>query len=93
MKYILFVAVFLIINVQFSFAQGRVDGFYKGKGNIELAIGGGVEFASHYFAGTDKISLSREIYYSSLTVASGITDCFDIYLNIPYVMIGNESSI
>jgi len=82
-----------LLNSLFSFGQGRVDGFYKGKGNIELAFGGGVEFDSKYFAGYDKIDLSRKIYNASITISTGLFERLDLYLNIPYVKIGNEKSI
>lgn len=95
MRFVYFAGLILILlfNSSLNFAQGRVDGFYKGKGNIELAIGGGVEFASKYFAGTDKIGLSRTILNSSLTVSTGLVNRLDFYLNIPYVSIGDERSI
>lgn len=85
--------VFISMNGLFVSAQGRVDGFYKGKGNIELAYGGGVEFASHYFAGRDKIELSRAILNTSLTVGTGLFDRLDLYMNIPYVSINEASSV
>ncbi|WP_107040176.1 hypothetical protein [Brumimicrobium mesophilum] len=95
MKFIstLSLIMILVLNSGFSFGQGRVDGFYKGKGNIELAFGGGVEFASKYFAGNDKIGLSRKIYNSSLTVSTGLFDRLDLYIHIPYVAIGDQNSI
>jgi hypothetical protein len=82
-----------ILNYSFFSAQGRVDGFYKGKGNIELALGGGAEFATHYFAGRNRIGLSRTILNTSLTIGTGLLDRLDLYLNIPYVSIGKVSSI
>jgi hypothetical protein len=57
---------------QILLSQGRVDRFYKGKGNIEVAIGGGVEFATKYFAGRNKIGLSRTIITYSLTIATDL---------------------
>jgi hypothetical protein len=85
--------VLITVNSLFISAQGRVDGFYKGKGNIELAIGGGVEFDKHYYAGRNKIELSRTIYNSSLTIGTGLLNRLDLYLNIPYVSIGNAKSV
>jgi hypothetical protein len=83
----------IIVNSLFISAQGRVDGFYKGKGNIELAFGGGAEFATHYFAGNNRIGLSRTILNTSLTIGTGLLDRLDLYLNIPYVKIGKFSSV
>lgn len=86
-------SIVFIIYSSFLSAQGRVDGFYKGKGNIELALGGGTEFASHYFAGNNRIDLSRTISNVSLTVGTGLFNRLDLYLNIPYVSIGEVSSV
>lgn len=85
--------IFLIMNTSHITAQGRVDGFYKGKGNIELALGGGAEFASHYFAGNNRIGLSRKILNTSLTIGTGLLNRLDLYINIPYVSIGKVSSV
>ena len=90
---IICLAFFLTVNLSFTSAQGRVDGFYKGKGNIELALGGGAEFASHYFAGNNRIGLSRTILNTSLTVGTGLFNRLDLYINIPYVSIGKVSSV
>ncbi|MEX2484714.1 MAG: hypothetical protein WED10_09145 [Brumimicrobium sp.] len=89
---LLTVALF-IFSISITYSQGRVDGFYKGKGNIEVALGGGSEFASHYFAGTNKIGLSRTILNTSLTIGTGLLDRLDLYMNIPYVSIGEVSSV
>lgn len=73
--------------------QGRVDGFYKGKGMIEVGLGGGIEFDNAFFAGTNKINLSREIRSASLFIGTGLTEKLDLYINIPYVSIGNAQSV
>lgn len=85
--------IFFILEFSMVSAQGRVDGFYKGKGNIELAIGGGAEFATHYFAGKNRIGLSRTILNTSLTIGTGLFDRLDLYLNIPYISIGTVHSV
>ncbi len=89
--YVLFLFPLLFSSTILS--QGRVDGFYKGKGNIEVAFGGGAEFDTHYFAGRNRINLSRTIITSSLTVGTGLYDRLDLYLNIPYVSIGAFRSV
>lgn len=83
----------LLLPISIMFAQGRVDGFYKGKGNIEVALSGGAEFASHFYAGTDRINLARNIYNTSLTISNGLHERLDLYLNIPYVLIGGVGSV
>lgn len=89
----IYLILLFLLNVSNITAQGRVDGFYKGKGNIEIALGGGAEFASHYFAGNNRIGLGRTILNSSLTIGTGLLERLDLYLNIPYVSIGEFSSV
>lgn len=74
-------------------AQGRVDGFFKGKGNSELVIGGGTERNNKFYAGTDKISLGRDINHVSIFAAYGITEKFDVYVSAPYIWLNDENSI
>ena len=76
-----------------SYSQGRVDGFYNGKGNTEIVLGGGTEFAKRYFAGNDKISVSRTIYNANIFIAAGLFNKLDLYLSTPYVSINKTGSI
>lgn len=76
-----------------TFSQGKVDGFFKGKGNTEIVLGGGAEFADKYFAGRNKVSLSRTIYNANIFIASGLLDNLDLYLATPYVIINDVKSI
>lgn len=75
------------------YSQGRVDGFYKGKGNTEIVWGGGAEFDKKYFADDGKIDLVRTIYNTSLFVASGLSDNIDLYISIPYIKINDQKSV
>lgn len=92
-KFYYFFIICFVFNAFSGVCQGRVDGFYKGKGSIEVGLGGGIEFDNVYFAGTNKINLSREIRNASLFIGAGLTDKLDLYLNIPYVSIGNFQSV
>lgn len=83
--------VFLVIYVFPGFSQSPVDGFYKGKGNYEAVIGGGFSNNGKYFAGTDKVSLTRNVSYVNLFLAAGITRNLDVYANIPFVKVNSES--
>jgi len=87
------IPIILLFSCSLAFSQGRVDGFYKGKGNVEVVAGGGVEFADKYFAGTNKIDLSRTIYNANLFIAAGLFDRLDLYLAAPYVAINTVKSI
>ncbi len=76
-----------------SYSQGRVDGFFKGKGNTEIVLGSGVEFAKRYFAGNDKVSISRTIKNANIFIAAGLFDKLDLYLSAPYVSINTVGSV
>lgn len=78
----------------YGISQGRVDGFYKGKGNLDFAVGGGCERNPSYYAGTDKIVLTRDIVIGSAFVAYGITSKLDVNLSLPYIDVnGREKGL
>ena len=76
----------LIISLPLAlFSQGRVDGFFKGKGNLDLVFGGGYEANDKYFAGTTKRGLTRNVTFFNTFVAYGITDKLDVNASLPYI--------
>lgn len=86
-------AVFTLAIISGVSAQGRVDGFYKGKGNLDLVLGGGTEVNSGFYAGNRPISLSRTINNVNVFIAYGITDKLDVNLSAPFVSTGSESAL
>ena len=85
-------AIFTFLSLG-CFGQSPVDGFYKGKGHYEAVVGAGFSLNGKFYAGTDKVSLTRNVVYSNLFLAAGITDKFDVYANIPYVSVNGESDL
>ena len=85
----LFFSLFIVSN---SFSQGKIDGFYKGKNNGTAVLGSGFEAPKSYFAGTNKIHLSRNLYYLNLYVAYGITENLDVNFSLPYLSSDEESN-
>jgi hypothetical protein len=79
--------------VQLSFSQGRVDGFLKGKGNLDVALGANYETNPNYYAGKNLIALERTILSANAFFAYGFTDKFDMNLSVPYVNVkyGNNT--
>ena len=73
-------------------AQGRVDGFFKGKGNLDLVLGGGYESNPNYFAGTNKVALQRTVTIYNTFLAYGITDKLDVNVSLPYVDVNGVES-
>lgn len=83
MKSILFLMTLLTTNV---FSQGKIDGFYRGHGNATSVLGLGFEDSQGYFAGRNKVDLSRNLYYANLFVSYGILENLDAQISIPYLM-------
>jgi hypothetical protein len=67
-------------------SQGKIDGFYRGTGNTTAVLGLGFEDTKHYFAGTEKTDISRNLYYANLYGAYGVSKNFDISLSVPYLV-------
>lgn len=86
----LIISLFIFSN---SYSQGKIDGFYKGKSNATVVLGFGFEDPKSYFAGTEKIDLSRSLYSISLFAAYGITDNLDVNASLPYLSSNKESNL
>lgn len=90
MKYcILF---FILLSFK-SFSQGKIDGFYRGKGNATLVLGLGFEDPKHYFAGDTKTDLSRSAYYVNLFASYGLTENLDAQVALPYISSNKNSDL
>lgn len=83
MKYNLLFFIFLTLN---CFSQGKIDGFYRGKGNGTAVLGIGFEDSKKYYTGRTQVDLSRNLYYANLYGAYGITDNLDAQISIPYLI-------
>ncbi len=83
-----FLLLFLVVQSSFSLAQGKLDGFYRGKQNGTVVLGLGFEEGKKYLAGdiTGKLDITRSVFYSSLFGAYGITDDLDVNVTIPYIV-------
>lgn len=78
----------------YSFSQGLIDGYFKGKGNIDIAASGFFQTTRNYFAGGVEVSLSnppfagdgvRKFNSVGLFAEYGITDKWDAIVNVPYI--------
>ncbi|MFK8046636.1 MAG: hypothetical protein AB8B72_14150 [Crocinitomicaceae bacterium] len=90
MKIILFASLIAVASL--SFGQGRVDGFLKGSGNLDIAIGASYEAAPKYYAGTNLIEsgLGRDVFSTSAFIAYGITNGLDVNVSVPYVNVNGS---
>lgn len=77
--------VFFSLFFSEAFSQGKIDGFYRGKGNTTAVVGLGFEDGKNYFAGTEKTDISKSLYYVNLYGAYGITDNLDVAVALPYL--------
>jgi hypothetical protein len=88
-----FSILFLILFSLQTIAQGKVDGFYKGDGNLNTVLGFGFEDSKKYLAGDNKLNLERDTYYTSIFAAYGITDNLDLNFSLPYIINDNNKNL
>ncbi|MFK8100873.1 MAG: hypothetical protein AB8G15_00040 [Saprospiraceae bacterium] len=90
-KYILlFLGLILaLLSPNFVAAQGAIDGFMKGKGNLDLALSFATESSGKFFSRVDGRDTTFDFGISansvSLFAAYGITDDLDVIASIPFV--------
>lgn len=80
------IAIFLASTALIGYAQPAVDGFMKGKGNMDLVASITIDNFSKYFAAPGAIPLGRTTTSASFYGAAGITNWLDVQVNLPYVM-------
>lgn len=79
------VSILWIGCIQLS-AQPVVDGFMKGKSNMDLALGASYEtFGSYFGAMNETVPISRSTAAFNIFAAGGITNWLDAQINVPYV--------
>lgn len=91
MKYKILAMLFLVLWSGFS--QGKIDGFYRGKGNATVVLGFGFEEPKNYFAGTTKLDLSRSTSYVNLFTSYGIANDLDVQVALPYITTDQASKL
>ncbi|RMA57063.1 transporter [Ulvibacter antarcticus] len=89
----LFLAMCAFFSFSETFSQGKIDGFYRGKGNTTAVFGLGFEDNKNYFIGEEKSDISRSLYYVNLYGAHGITEDFDVSLSIPFLSSNKNSGL
>lgn len=76
------ISALLLAAGQLAYAQ--LDGWTKGKGNMDLALSVSFDQGLGYYAGEENIDLKRGRMAISLFAVRGITNNFDVALSIPY---------
>jgi hypothetical protein len=87
----LLLAIFTLFTIK-TFAQGKIDGFYRGKGNLTTVLGFGFEDYKNYFAGREKLDLGRTVVYGNIFASYGITENLDAQVALPYIASGNNKN-
>ncbi|HAW53307.1 MAG TPA: hypothetical protein DCX54_13425 [Flavobacteriales bacterium] len=83
----------LFISSLSAYAQPALDGFMRGKYNLDLAPSVSYETYGQYFSKlNNKVSVSRTSIPVSMYAAYGITDWLDVQTSIPYVYTEPELS-
>lgn len=59
------VSVWLLISGP-CYSQGLVDGFMKGKGNTDIALGASGEIFSQFYSAVGLVDISRTIFSGSI---------------------------
>ncbi len=66
-------------------AQGPIDGYMKGKGNVDLAFTYSYESFDTYLFGKEKQLIFNETRTVSLFATGGLSDKLDFVLSVPYI--------
>ena len=74
-----------IVTASSTLAQGPVDGYFKGKGNLDLAFSAAYQQSDIFFMGDVETSYPRKLTSLSLFGEYGITKNLDVIGNIPVI--------
>lgn len=81
-----FLSITLLLFLPLAhFSQGPVDGFFKGKGKLDLALSGGWQSAQNYIGGQGAFAYKRAFGFASVFGEYGITDKWDVIASVPFI--------
>ena len=66
-------------------AQGPLDGYFKGRKVLDIAVSGGVQTANMYYKADGPFDYSRTLPMASVFAELGITDRFDVIATLPFI--------
>ena len=87
------ILLFTIPLFAVSLCHAQLDGWTKGKGNTDMAFSTTFEQGTGFYAGTEKIDLTRTKLVASIFAARGITKDLDLILSVPYVNISGSGGL
>ena len=83
MRLLLFLG-FLALSITAS-AQGNVDGFFKPKGDLDVAFSGGYAHADQYIGGSNLINYKRSQTILSVYAAYGLSQKWNVIASLPLI--------
>lgn len=85
-------ALALSLITSATLAQGPIDGYSKGKNNLDVGFGYTLEKGNDFYAGKKLAGFSRDIESYNLFAIYGITNRLDVQVSTPYIINGNEKN-
>ena len=73
--------------------NAQVDGFNKGKGNMDLVLSANYEQGLGYFLADGPIALKRTRISAAFFAAFGITEDLDVQFSLPFINVQNVSGL
>ena len=81
----IFSLLFISLAQPTLWAQGPIDGFFKGKRNLDLALSGGFQTADTYVGSNGPFTYERDFYFASAFGQFGITERWDVIATVPFI--------
>ncbi|MBP6310643.1 MAG: hypothetical protein KA408_00115 [Flavobacteriales bacterium] len=82
----------MAVSLALLSVHAQVDGFNKGKGNMDLVASLSYEQGLNYFLADGTANIKRNRIALSLFAARGLTDDLDVQLSIPFISTTGTSS-
>lgn len=79
----LLVAFVCVSNL--AIAQGPVDGYLKGKGNLDVALSGFYQHSEKFYSGLGLINYERTLTGATFFAEYGVTESADAIVSIPFI--------
>lgn len=72
-------------SIQSSLAQGPLDGYFKGKNILDVAVSLGAQGATTYTGANGKFDYGRTLFMGSIFAEYGITDRLDVVATLAFI--------
>lgn len=75
------------------YGQGILDGYMKGKGNLDIALSYSFEESNRYYRGAELVPVVTRINSGGLFAVYGILNNLDVVTSIPYVKVNETAGL